>query len=143
MLIFEYIGDNSVYIIAIISIILLLYIKKYIFLIFYIIGLLCNDKLNKIIKEFIHDSKMPSGHFQGIFYSFAIIILLFSKEKYFIYILSIFFIIILSCLYNCLHYKYHTLFQIVNGSILGSFIGFSVLYIYENFFLGIKFSNER
>ena len=67
---------------------------------------------------------MPSGHFQQIFYSLIFILFVCKKKKYSFNILYIYFIVIISCLHNCLYYKYHTLFQIFIGSIIGSLLGY-------------------
>lgn len=127
----EWIGDNSVELTQVVSIICLLHINAYLILA-YIIGFLINTKINNILKKWL-DPFTTSGHFQKIFYSLVFVgLLLYKTNKlslYWRYITGVFVIAGITCLYNCLVHQYHTIPEIVVGSGIGTLVGYSAAWL--------------
>jgi membrane-associated phospholipid phosphatase len=116
-------------------------------LLLYIIGYLLNLQLNRILKNTIKDTepidnishkyRMPSGHSQCTIYSvvFIYFILFHSpysriEKKWVKHIIFLFYLsIYLNTSFSCVFYNYHTLNQVVVGSIIGGIIGWLVFYI--------------
>ena len=76
---------------------------------------------------------MPSGHFQKIAYFIAFVgFSLFYKNvlgMYWKYLAGAYAFIFISCLQNCLVYKYHTISEIVVGTgigVVGGYVSVSI-----------------
>jgi hypothetical protein len=135
MYIIKSIGDNSVEIAEIISIVCLFYINPYL-LIVYVVGIFINARVNETLKKKIGKT-MPSGHFQKMTYSIAFVgFSLFYKNKlrfYWKYLAGAYAFIFISCFYNCLVYKYHTFPEIVVGTGIGVIAGYVSFFISQFF----------
>lgn len=138
--IFLFLGENSPYLLFYISLFLLL--SKNLLIFYYIIGFIINLLINMIIKYLIKEPRpsnkyvknfnervktisvdkygMPSGHAQSIFYSFIFIHKSFNN----IYLSLFYLIICLNTLYQRVNMKYHTINQVLVGSIIGLIIGY-------------------
>lgn len=135
--IIEYIGDHSIELVQIVSLICLFYsVPNYLWLGVYILGFFISTFINRTLKKWIHP-KMPSGHFQSIFYSVTFVFLVLREtnpalfSKFWKYVASLYFVVVFSCFYN------YSLLQIVAGSALGSAWGF-FLYILLAKYKGLK-----
>jgi len=113
----------------IISLVCLFYsVPNYLWLGVYIFGFFISTFINRTLKKWIHP-KMPSGHFQSIFYSatFAFLVLRETNPvlfyKFWKYAASLYFIVVISCFYNCIEFHYHSILQILAGSTVGSILG--------------------
>lgn len=96
----------------------------------YLIGLVLNTLLTIFLKyKFFeeHNKKegndMPSGHFQSMSYSFIFYLLTIKNMQYFYAFLFLYIFIALCTFYNCIHYKYHTIHEIIIGSLVGLLFG--------------------
>lgn len=125
----EYIGDHSIELVQIVSLVCLFYsVPNYLWLIIYILGFFISTFINRTLKKWIHP-KMPSGHFQSIFYSATFVFLVLRETnpflfyKFWKYVASLYFIVAISCLYNCIEFQYHSILQILAGSTVGSILG--------------------
>ena len=125
------IGDYSVELSVFISIVCLLYINPYLLSV-YIVGVFINAYVNETLKNKFGKT-MPSGHFQKIAYSIAFVgFSLFYKNVlgiYWKYLAGAYAFIFISCFYNCLVYKYHTISEIIVGTgigIVGGYASFSI-----------------
>jgi membrane-associated phospholipid phosphatase len=129
----EYIGDYSPEFIQLISIYAIFVSGvNTAFIIAYIIGIIINDQINKLLKQLTYKN-MPSGHFQAILYSIIFTYLALRKTKlfkqYWIYFAILYFIITAFCFYNCIKYKYHSLLEMLIGSIVGVIIACIEFYL--------------
>ena len=120
---------------------------KTVYLYGYIIGYIISMFVNNILKELIKEPRpsedkslyyaklsysinllraqeygMPSGHAQELFYSLIYLVLVMKSQ----YILVPELLIIIYCLYERLVQEYHTLKQLVVGSIVGIMMGYVV-----------------
>jgi hypothetical protein len=136
-------GKFSPYFFLIITVLSLT--DNYRLLIIYLTGFILNKALNLFLEKtvfFKYNEKMlliqtnlnniqandtPSGHFQSMAYSFVFYILSHKNKNPLILFLYLF--LSLSCLYNCIKFKYHTIVDIVTGIIFGSLFS----YLYVNF----------
>jgi len=122
----ESIGDCSVELTQIISILCLLYVNPYLILV-YIIGFFINTWVVGTLKKWLGGS-MPSGHFQKIAYSISFVgfVLVYKNalSVYWKYIIGAYVLALASCLYNCLIYEYHSISEIIVGSGLGTIMGY-------------------
>jgi len=125
----EFLGDYSAEVTQFIAILCLLYSKPMHLVIFiYVIGLMINVTLNKLLKKMINPY-MPSGHFQSVFYSLSFVFLIFYYTqknlfyKFWKFPSFVSFILIIFCLRNCIKYHYHSLLQIFIGSLIGIGMG--------------------
>ena len=137
MNIIDYLGDHSVEFAQIISLVCLFYsVPKYLWLSIYILGFFISTFINRTLKKWIHP-KMPSGHFQSIFYSATFVFLVLREtnpvlfSKFWKHVAALYLIVIASCFYNC------NILQIVSGSAVGS--GMAIL-IHR---LGLLFFNSQ
>jgi hypothetical protein len=125
--IIELIGDNSVELTQIISIVILFYIHPY-FIIFYVVGFFVNTWINRVLKKIFYKSIPPSGHFQKNAYSIAFIgftlYYTHALSLYWKYIIGAYAFVTMSCFYNCIVYKYHTISEMIVGSGIGGLIGY-------------------
>jgi hypothetical protein len=119
----EYIGDHSVEFTQIISLVCLFYsVPNYLWLGVYILGFFVSTFINRELKKMLN-TKMPSGHFQSIFYSVTFVFLVLRETnpsifyEFWKYAASLYFIMAFSCIYN------YSLLQIVAGSVVGSILG--------------------
>jgi membrane-associated phospholipid phosphatase len=114
----------------------------------YIVGYLINLLLNKTLRKVCKDTRliengheeynMPSGHSQGVFYSFVFICIFLlyyrnnTKNKIIInlFILLFYTFISFNTVFNCVVMKYHTIDQVIVGSIIGSSMSFLIFYIF-------------
>jgi hypothetical protein len=131
MYLIESIGDHSIELTQVVSIICLLYINPYLILA-YVVGFFVNTWVNGTLKKWLGGS-MSSGHFQKMAYSIAFVVpILVNKNAlslYWKYIAGVYGIAVLSCLYNCVAYEYHTISDIVVGSGIGAMTGYGVYLI--------------
>jgi len=127
----ESIGDYSVELTQIISILCLLYVNPYLIII-YIIGFFINTWVNRTLKKWLGGS-MPSGHFQQMAYSISFVgfVLLYKNalSLYWKYIIAVYALALASCLYNCLMREHNSVAEIIVGSGLGSITGYAVYLI--------------
>jgi hypothetical protein len=121
----------------IISLVCLFYsVPNYLWLGVYILGFFISTFINRTLKKWIHP-KMPSGHFQSIFYSATFVFLVLRETnpalfyKFWKYAASLYFIAAFSCFY------YHSVLQILSGSVTGSAWGF-ILYALLTKYKGLK-----
>jgi len=138
---FEKIGDCSGEFAQIIATTCLLFSKNFCGWIFiYAIGILINFFVNKKLQN-IGNKRMPSGHFQSIFYSLSFVFCVFYIteknlfNKFWTFPTFLFFICIFSCANNCIEYKYHSPIQIFAGALVGTAIGcltFSSAFLFNN-----------
>ena len=131
--IFDYIGDYSPEIIQLISLCLIaMSTSKNIWIIAYIIGIIINNQINKLLKQLTRQN-IPSGHFQAIFFAVTFTYLVLRKtnvyKQYWIYVLTLYLIISALCFYNCIKYKYHSILEILAGSITGGAIACLAFYL--------------
>ena len=123
----ESIGDCSVELTQIISILCLLYVNPYL-IIFYIIGFFINTWINNTLKKWLGGSSMPSGHFQKMAYSISFVgfVLLYKNalSLYWKYIIGAYALALASYLHNCLIHEYHSVSEIIVGSGLGTIMGY-------------------
>ena len=129
MNIIEYMGDHSIEFAQIISLVCLFYsVPNYLWIIIYILGFFISTFINRTLKKWIHP-KMPSGHFQSIFYSFVFVFLVLHEtnpilfSKFWKHVAALYFIVMASCFYNCIEFHYHSILQIISGSAVGSGMG--------------------
>ena len=118
--------------------------KKNMLLSLYIIGSILNTALNGILKDIIKQPRptedirifnaskmldkrfgydrygMPSGHAQSVFFSTVYIYFALDNK----YISLIYLAISLITMYQRVKYKNHTIFQVIVGAIVGSFVGY-------------------
>lgn len=127
----------------IISLVCLFYsVPNYLWLGVYILGFFISTFINRTLKKWIHP-KMPSGHFQSIFYSATFVFLVLRETnpslfyKFWKYAASLYFIVVISCFYNCIEFHYHSVLQILAGSVTGSAWG-SILYALLTKYKGLK-----
>ena len=127
----ESIGDHSIELTQLVSIICLLYVNPYL-IIAYIIGFYVNTWINSVLKKRLGGS-MPSGHFQKIAYSIAFVgFILVNKNAlslYLKYIGGAYAVAIISCLYNCVMYEYHSISEMIVGAGLGAMTGYGAYLI--------------
>lgn len=130
---FNFLGDIGPNILFVFT--LLLISSKINICIIFVIGYILNFMINRILKRFIHDKRpnskknnMPSGHSQCIFYSIIFFTCYFYSNilQYTIWkiILGIYLLIALNTINNSIQYNYHTIDQVIIGSIIGSMIGY-------------------
>jgi len=135
MCIIKSIGDHSAEFAQITSIICLFYVNPYL-LIMYVVGGFINAEINKLLKKKFGKT-MPSGHFQKITYSMAFVGLsLFYKNAlgvYCKYLAGAYAFIFISCFYNCIVYKYHTILEIIAGTGVGTMVGCASFLIARSF----------
>jgi membrane-associated phospholipid phosphatase len=128
--------DYGPQILIILSTILFIYLKKINVLVIYSIGCFINILLNIILKNTIKDTRltkngsdkynMPSGHSQTVFYSLVFMILFLYNNKILlaksikIFIILLYTVIAFNVAYRCVIFKFHTVDQVVIGSIIGS-----------------------
>jgi hypothetical protein len=128
----EYVGNHSIELTQIVSIVCLFYSgPNYLWLGVYILGFFISTFINRTLKKMLNP-KMPSGHFQSIFYSIVFVFLVIHEtnpvlfNKFWKYAASLYFIAAFSCFYNCIEFHYHSVLQILSGSALGYFLGASI-----------------
>lgn len=143
MNIMDYLGDHSVEFAQIISLVCLFYsVPKYLWLSIYILGFFISTFINRTLKKWI-DPKMPSGHFQSIFYSATFVFLVLREtnpvlfSKFWKHVAALYLIVAFLCFYNCIEFHYHSILQIISGSAVGS--GMAIL-IHR---LGLLFFNSQ
>jgi len=128
--------DYGPQILIILSTLLFVYLKKINVLVIYSIGCFINILLNIILKNTIKDTRltkngsdkynMPSGHSQTVFYSLVFMILFLYNNKILlaksikIFIILLYTVIAVNVAYRCVIFKFHTVDQVVIGSIIGS-----------------------
>ena len=126
MYLIESIGEYSIELTQVVSIICLLYVNPYL-IIAYIIGFFVNTWINRALKKRL-GGFMPSGHFQQIIYSIAFVAFTLVNKNalslYWKYIAGAYGIVAASCLYNCLMYKHHTISEMIVGSGIGAMMGY-------------------
>jgi membrane-associated phospholipid phosphatase len=132
-------GDYSPEIIQLISFCLIaLSTSKNIWIIAYIIGIIINNQINKLLK-YLTRQNMPSGHFQAIFFAITFTYLVLRKtdayKHYWIYVLILYLIISALCFYNCIKYKYHNILEILAGSIMGGATACLAFYLLSKIYL--------
>lgn len=75
---------------------------------------------------------MPSGYAQSVFYSTAFIYLMFKNIK-----ITIFYLIIsLITIFQRVEELWHTVFQVIIGSLIGIFFGYFIFYMYQQKMMG-------
>ena len=122
----EYVGNHSIELTQIVSLVCLFYsVPNYLWLGVYILGFFISTFINRMLKKILNP-KMPSGHFQSIFYSATFVFLVLRETnpalfyKFWKYAASLFFIAAFSCFY------YHSVLQILSGSAVGYILGASI-----------------
>lgn len=141
--IIKQIGNWGPFILFILSFYLLY--KTPFFLYLYIIGFILNTFITGLLKIIIRQPRpnkkistfgMPSGHAQSVFFSAMFILLTLKITPYiaFIFISFIYLFIVLITSYQRIKYKYHTISQVI----IGSLIGISLGTIWYNIILHIK-----
>jgi membrane-associated phospholipid phosphatase len=134
--------------ILLVTTILLLANKPYLLSI-YIIGYVINMNLNKLLKQVIRDPKpiqnneykyrMPSGHSQCTIYSVVFIYFILFHSSYktlkSFKLKAIVFLFYLLILFNtincCLLYNYHTISQVIIGTIVGGIVGWFIYKLHD------------
>jgi membrane-associated phospholipid phosphatase len=119
----------------------LLALKKTYF-IYYLFGSIINALINIVLKFLIRQPRplekrevgnygMPSGHAQHVFFSLTFIFLVFRKDKnhsillfYLLYIL-----LAINTVRQRVKFQFHTLLQVVAGSIVGACVGYLFYYM--------------
>lgn len=141
------IGNNGPFILLLSTIYLLWNHKM---LIYYICGFFVNIILNLILKIIIKDPRpsldkskfllalrnsnlikinmlgMPSGHAQSVLYSSSFIFFVLQKWVPFYLFISI------VTIFQRVKFNYHTILQVIIGSIIGSFFAYLVFYLAKN-----------
>jgi membrane-associated phospholipid phosphatase len=135
--IFDFIGEYSpLFFVLLLTISLS---NNYNLLIFYYVGLILNSLLIITLKKVIFEkynkkgNDMPSGHFQSMSYSLIFYLLSHKKinPNYFYIFLFIFLLIAFCTFYDCITYKYHSLSEIIVGTLFGTFFGY-IFYTFYN-----------
>ena len=136
-----FLGEMGPYFLFFLSLLLLL-LNKSILLVYYIFGFVINLFINMIIKHLIKEPRpthkyeknfnervktfsadkygMPSGHSQTIFYSFMFIHKSFNN----IYLSLFYLLICANTLYQRINSGYHSINQVLVGSIIGLIVGY-------------------
>lgn len=142
------IGFYGPVILAITNIYYLFYRKTYLYA--YILFLIINSFINRILKEIIREPRpnnqrfmifenkddiygMPSGHAQSIFYSTTFLYL--TTASYYLLIISLF--VCALTIYQRFHFRRHTLKQLFIGSLVGIGIG-SFIYQITKYYISTK-----
>jgi len=164
---FFYIGNYGPYLLLIITIYLLWSKQKLLF--YYLVGFFISAFLNIILKgifkqprpsddpklfkislktgnESIFKNKipfdiygMPSGHAQSAFYSTVFIWLSLKNKKYFVlYLLFSLFII-----FHRIHFSYHTILQVIVGSLIGCGFAYFMYFITQKNIKGDLFLKKE
>ena len=158
--IFFYIGNNGPYFLLIITIYLLW--NKHNLLFYYLIGFFISSILNIILKgvfkqprpsedeklfkislktgnEAIFKNKipfdvygMPSGHAQSTFYSTVFIWFALKNKKIF----TLYFLFSLFIVFQRVHFSYHTIIQVIVGSLIGSSFAYFMYFITQKKIMG-------
>jgi membrane-associated phospholipid phosphatase len=111
--------------------------NNYNLLAIYLFGLILNSLLTLFLKKVAFKkynkkgNDMPSGHFQSMAYS-LIFYLLTQKRLQLVY-LFIFLFIAFCTFYNCITYKYHSIFEIISGTIIGILFCYAFLQIIQKY----------
>jgi len=137
--------NNGPHILLITSIIIFLWFKNIKLLLIFVIGYILNSCLNILLKNIIKDKRlteygdakynMPSGHSQSVFYSLIFIVLfLWNKNHLYYWILFFYIILSIGTVYTCINYNYHTVDQVVVGSLIGGMFAF-LSYKYDKYLL--------
>lgn len=75
---------------------------------------------------------MPSGHAQSVFYSTIFIYLMFKNSK-----ITLFYLIIsLITIFQRVEGLWHTIFQVIIGSLIGLVFGYFIFYMYQQKMMG-------
>ena len=75
---------------------------------------------------------MPSGHAQSVFYSTIFIYLMFKNSN-----ITIFYLLIsLITLFQRIEELWHTVFQVIIGSLIGLIFGYFIFYMYQQKMMG-------
>lgn len=143
----DYIGWQSFIILFIVSVVVLRNLPR--LLSFYLLGIPFNSVLNYILKGIIQDPRpskdtelirialhngkrigsdvygMPSGHAQNAFYSIAFIH--FTFKNYELTFCAL--LLGLLTMYQRVKYKNHTIYQVIVGAIVGSFVGYTSYWV--------------
>lgn len=81
---------------------------------------------------------MPSGHAQLVLYSLIFIFLSLKTHRYiYFYLILLYALVCFITLYQRVAYDFHTIFQVIVGSLLGLMIGGFIYYIYLKNIAGI------
>jgi len=139
--IFDSIGEHSPLLFAIIT--LFSIINNYKLVIIFIFGYILNNQYNIILKEYFFkkfnkstNNDTPSGHFQRISYCFLFYYL--NNDKINIVYIILYLLLNSILFYNCIHYKYHSIIDIITGTIFGFSFCYSYIFIYKTITKYIK-----
>jgi membrane-associated phospholipid phosphatase len=111
--------------------------NNYKLLVIYYVGLILNIIITIFLKKVAFEkynkkgNNMPSGHFQSLAYSLVFYLL--SHKKWSQNYIFIFLFIAFCTFYNCITYKYHTIIEIIIGTLLGTFLAFLSINKYRDF----------
>jgi membrane-associated phospholipid phosphatase len=134
--VFDQIGNYSPLLYAIIT--LFSISNNYKLIIIFIIGYISNNYYNIFLKDYFFkkfnkdtNNDTPSGHFQKI--SYCLLFYYLNNKKINIIYIILYLLLCSILLYNCIHYKYHTIIDIITGILIGFSFCYSYSYIYKLF----------
>ena len=136
----DFLGDKGPIILLLSTFILYIFTNNILIALIFFIGYYINLFINKLLKKIINDTRplktpkknrMPSGHSQLIFYIFGfayfISQLKYINIPYLNYLFVIYSLFLINTFYNCIIYKYHTIYQLIIGGILGVLISYLIV----------------